>query len=659
MKNLPFLVTLAFLFFQQFWFAQQVIPLNEKKYVDSLQNVLQQKIPDSAKAHSYLLLADYFKITEPKKAKAYLKSAAPLIKNHTTMQARYYFYKALADAPEDPTLANEIFDKGKSILKEKKDSKSLLLLSSLLYNSVIIQKNKKGYPYILKVLTEDAIPLAEKTHNYQKIGHLYAQLGNILTYNAEFEKAELYLSKSRNMLEKHAPNTTELLIAYLNSCMNFCYQSQGPEANKMLNQAENIIKNYPNSINYPLFLYNKMLYEITIQEYKNGLKTADLGIKLAAEKKQKFLLQMFYFNKYDMLRKSNQPREAKKILLDILADKTLVADANNKKTVYAELTQISESLGQTQDALHWSKKYAKISDSLNDSKMKLELNLLETKFRTLEKEKLLAQKNLQLSQKTSWIWLLGGFSTLLLLAGLSLYFYLSNKRKLTEQREIILAQKLKEQEKNHELLVTRAILEGEEKERQRVAQDLHDGIGGMLAGIKMNFSTWGAQNLETQKQESFSSLLQHLDHSITELRTVARNLMPESLLKFGLEKALQDLCSFYSKPDLEIEFQSINIKNTLPQTAQIHIYRIVQELLTNAVKHAHAKSIFVQCSQSDSQFFITVEDDGIGISPTDKDRQKGLGFKNLKNRVDFLNGKMEVSSENNKGTVVNIELNHV
>lgn len=254
------------------------------------------------------------------------------------------------------------------------------------------------------------------------------------------------------------------------------------------------------------------------------------------------------------------------------------------------------------------------------------------------------------------MWILGLLASLLLTLAIFLILYNKNRRKLAVQREINLHQKLTQQEQGEKLKITQAMLNGEERERERVVKDLHDGLGGLLAGAKLNLSSWGAQHTNTENEENFQKIVGQLDYSVNELRRLSRNMMPVTLLNFGLEIALKDLCDYYNTTKTSIEFQPMNIEKNLSSHVQINIYRIVQELLSNAIKHSKANNILVQCSQSDDFFFITVEDNGIGFNQDHLNSTEGLGMHNLKTRIELLKGKMEIISAQNEGTSINIEL---
>ena len=162
-----------------------------------------------------------------------------------------------------------------------------------------------------------------------------------------------------------------------------------------------------------------------------------------------------------------------------------------------------------------------------------------------------------------------------------------------------------------------------------------------------------------ENQQAFERSMDMLDSSIKEMRRVAHNMMPESLVKFGLDTALNDFCNDIHKSGaLQVSYQSIGLDGaTLEQTTAITIYRIVQELIGNTLKHAAAKTAIVQVTKSDNQVAVTVEDDGKGFDTVILKQSKGIGWTNIQHRVDFLKGKLDVSSESGKGTSVHIEFN--
>ena len=172
----------------------------------------------------------------------------------------------------------------------------------------------------------------------------------------------------------------------------------------------------------------------------------------------------------------------------------------------------------------------------------------------------------------------------------------------------------------------------------------------MLSGLKIHLKL-----AEKGNSASKTDVNELLDNSIKELRNISQNLMPESLVTFSLEHALKDLCIGNSNPETAIEFQYLVKKSNLPKNYEIMIYRIIQELLNNALKYAKASKILVSCSQNKDVFFITVEDNGIGFDRS-QNNKTGMGLRNIKNRVDFMNGKLEIESVLNKGTSAYIEL---
>lgn len=196
-------------------------------------------------------------------------------------------------------------------------------------------------------------------------------------------------------------------------------------------------------------------------------------------------------------------------------------------------------------------------------------------------------------------------------------------------------------------------------ERTRLAKDLHDGLGGMLSGIKYSLNTMKGNLIMTpDNAQAFERSMDMLDSSIKEMRRVAHNMMPEALVKFGLDTALKDLCNDTQQSGaLEVRYQSINMENAeVDQTTSITIYRIIQELINNVMKHAGARAAIVQVSKTNGAISITVEDDGKGFDSSILNKSRGIGWSNIQSRVEFLKGKLDVQSAPGKGTSVHIEL---
>ncbi|WHT38652.1 histidine kinase [Myroides sp. mNGS23_01] len=194
-----------------------------------------------------------------------------------------------------------------------------------------------------------------------------------------------------------------------------------------------------------------------------------------------------------------------------------------------------------------------------------------------------------------------------------------NQKKLNKQIRLRHEEQLLHIDNERKYEATQAILQGEEQERQRIAQDLHDSMGGILANIRMTVSK------DVTQPESKQDLLSKLDYSIAEMRRISRNLMPETLKNLGLEIALQELCESMSHPHLPIQFEAYDIQDGLDFSIQLALYRITQEAISNVIKYAHASSIIVQISQNERELSLTIEDNGMGFNQ--ETITHGLGLK--------------------------------
>jgi signal transduction histidine kinase/ligand-binding sensor domain-containing protein len=198
-----------------------------------------------------------------------------------------------------------------------------------------------------------------------------------------------------------------------------------------------------------------------------------------------------------------------------------------------------------------------------------------------------------------------------------------------------------------------------EQERTELARDLHDGLGSMLSGIKHSFSAIRNQlTLDEEQSGNFSASIDKLNDSIREIRTISHSMASGTLLQSGLEDSLRDYCRDLNVPGgSKISFEFLALENRKFTGDQaFHIFRIIQELLQNVIKHSGAMQAIVQLSYNANRLYITVEDDGKGFELKEAALNNGFGLKNIQDRVKVLNGKMDVRTAPGRGTSILIEV---
>jgi two-component system NarL family sensor kinase len=332
----------------------------------------------------------------------------------------------------------------------------------------------------------------------------------------------------------------------------------------------------------------------------------------------------------------------------------------NQNNLLYQKRKTLETLSRIHIALHdlatgqqYMKEASAITDSINNERIRRNAIEFETKYETAKKDEQIKLQQAAIKQKNTLNYFLISAAAALFIISLLAYRNYRHKQHLQLQR-------INELEIEKYLSATEAVLKGEEQERKRLAKDLHDGLGGMLSGIKYSLTSMKGNLIMTPDSAlAFERSMDMLDSSIHEMRRVAHNMMPEALVKFGLDVALKDFCSGITHSGaLKVQYQSLNMEDLeIDQTTSITLYRIVQELIHNTIKHASAKNAIVQISKTDDRLHLEVEDDGIGFNTDILDRAKGIGWRNIQNRIEFLKGKWDIHSEIGKGTSVHIELN--
>ncbi len=324
-----------------------------------------------------------------------------------------------------------------------------------------------------------------------------------------------------------------------------------------------------------------------------------------------------------------------------------------------ELAGVYEKTGDFINAYKFSKEAFMLKDQLETETKLKELNFLEARYQATRKEKEIAElkvintnKELAVVRRNRML-LIGGIGAASLLLILGLLYRNSRQRVVLAEKDRKLQQEqILFLERQQQVLSLQSMINGQETERTRIAKDLHDGLGGLFSTVKMYFSTLEHQ-LKLEGNELFKKSLGMVDTAAGEIRRIAHNMMPEVLMKMGLMNALQDLCNNISSGGiLKVTLQQTEMHKRLGMDTEIMLYRIIQELLNNIIKHAHAKKAIVQFVRDGNRLSITVEDDGRGFDMSSVQNGSHVGMESVKSRVSYLNGQLNVDSRKDVGTTI-------
>lgn len=305
---------------------------------------------------------------------------------------------------------------------------------------------------------------------------------------------------------------------------------------------------------------------------------------------------------------------------------------------------INEGLGNYKHALELYRMQTQLKDSLSIQEAKRNIEELEIRYQTAEARNNITKRDLKileqsmlLDKKNKWHIIFILCITILIITLVTLWLLHIQKQKIQRSRIRI---KLIE-----------AQLAGEEKEKARTAKELHDGVASILSAAKLHINA--LENIP------YSGMLQDvsslIDIAIGEIRSISHNLAPEIILKEGFSQAIQSFCQRINASGFPLHCYMSGELPTLDKSAQLSIYRIIQECVTNMLKHADATAGIIQVMACHEQLLITIEDDGRGFD-TAHVSSGGIGLDSLKARVEKLQGNMDIRSSA-KGTSIFIEIN--
>ncbi|WP_146146808.1 tetratricopeptide repeat-containing sensor histidine kinase [Taibaiella chishuiensis] len=489
------------------------------------------------------------------------------------------------------------------------------------------------------------IPIVERLQDSVYIINSYNHIGSILIDNRDYKNAYTYIRKA---LLLNTPLNSDKLVSYLN--LGYIY-AQRSDLDSMYRVAllayEGARKlQTPRYERSACLLLNK--YFLDKGQDRKADEYARRAIALIdgnAADNRLYVYRVLCMNYKNYKKYTQALAYGNQALAYLQPRPALRADINHLYLLLAEVYHASGNQGKAYDMLM---KYNQLSDSLNVQEHDKTTGYLEKQFRLAEKEKEIALKENQLlvatgKVKNRNIWIAIVSVSILVVAGIFTGLYRSSRRKIHMLRQ------------QREIESLRAMMEGEERERNRIAIELHDNIGGMLSVAAYSLESLKDGHYSPSEQELFRKVDDIIGSVRKEVRRTAHTLMPDVLLRHSLPEAIRQYCQFIeADTGLIIDIQQQGNFEQLDQHIQLALYRIAQELIQNILKHAGAGHVMVQVHLGKDLVSLTVEDDGVGFNrdgPT-----TGRGLQHIERRLLAINGKIAIDSEAGKGSSIYIEI---
>ncbi|MBI2966682.1 MAG: DUF5112 domain-containing protein [Bacteroidetes bacterium] len=497
-----------------------------------------------------------------------------------------------------------------------------------------------------------ALDIYEKIRHTQGIAHMLNNVAVVYMLQQNYDSALEYFFKSLKIKEKQKDDYG-ISGTLLNIGNIFYYKRSYRNAIPYLLSGIEYAKKVNELLYIGQGLNNIGSCYLELQVYDTALQylTEALPIRLQLQDKKGeastlINLANCYLHLKHFLKAEQYMSDALKMAQEIGAKQEIM-------NAHLNLSLLYNTTGEQEKAYEEHIEYSAMRDSILNEERNNQIASMQVRYETEKKEKEIAVQKLQIShqqlalnRRKVEVIFLSGIILLLFFSGF--LFYRQQRLKRRHLREVALM----EQKDIH----MRAMVEGEEHERRRLAGDLHDGLGQMLSTLKMNVSSVLPDNGAVPPEEK-EKTLNLIDEACNELRSVSHNLMPATLIKAGLIPALHEIIEKINHTgNLQVILITHGLEKRMDNSKEINIYRIIQELLNNGLKHSGATEIIVQLTRDERELTVTVEDNGKGFDVPAAGEASGIGWKNILSRIAFLKGAVNVDSQPGKGTTVAMDV---
>lgn len=407
--------------------------------------------------------------------------------------------------------------------------------------------------------------------------------------------------------------------------------------------------------------YNNIanLYNEKLNKPDSGLYYLQLDLELI---KEKGTLEDYYFNYINQAASYHHKKDYKRSnsflnKADSLPIKHYTLES--KRLLYEGFHKNYAALDDYKNAYDYLVLSNEFANKVKNEEQNIAISEIQTKYQTKKTE----VENFQLKVKAKTRnTLLVALASLLIVSLIIGWLIIKNsrrKQKILQQEKLIEQQKLEKALKDYELNSIDLMLEGQEKERQRIANDLHDNLGSMLATLKLNFENLKLRKHELRDEETklYDRTDELIEEAYQKVRRLAHAQNAGVLANEGLIPALQKLAEKISIPGkLTIEVIPFGFNERIENSLEIAIFRMVQELATNIIKHSQATEAIIHLTRHEDNINIIVEDNGIGFKNENISEADGMGISSIQKKCEQLGGTMTIDSTPGKGTTIIIDI---
>ena len=545
------------------------------------------------------------------------------------------------------------------------------------------ETSKKYYKEILNQFPRD-MTLKNSVEVYTRIGTMYLNEGNLDTAGIYFTKVQeiqadapldqqtnigTLLSELYYMLGRHEEAEQYILQDYkkfkngpkrpkavaLYALMQFYLKQEQLDSFVRFNNE------YLESIDYEnlepealKFHYHSLFSD---DEGNRDLNKIDLLIEAALQSGHDHIAIIGYAVKCEQLNKDNRISPVPSICEKAVALCDSLGWQEQKVIFINQWTNAEAALSNWKKAYSLSTQREQINQDIKNTEVQYRIDELQVKFETSEKEKQLQQQQFEIAQKTRQrnISLMVIGAVLLFAIGiyLALKKIIETNKRLASQAQKIQDQKIEHLEIRNQINILDSLLAGQEGEQKRIANDLHDGLGSLMATTKTHFHHIGNEIDQVRDLEVYQKTGKLIEQSVLEVRRISHNMMPKTLSEYGLEGAILDIATTLEETHtIKVSLETIGLDDRLPEKTELMVFRIIQEIVNNVVKHANASSLFIQIIRKENRLYLLIEDDGKGFDLKTALAKKGLGLKSLQSRVSYLNGHINFDTIPGQGTTV-------